>query len=123
MLEQAALTGTTTNLTSGATRTITATIKDAFENTVTSGGDSSLSVTFSQLSGSGSVTGLGASTASAGVATKIVTGNLAGPVSLAASATAAGGPITSASDVSFTVVAGAANKLAFSAQPTNTTAG
>ena len=49
-----ALTGATTNLTSGATRVLTATIKDAAGNTVTS--DNTTVVAFSKASGAGTVT-------------------------------------------------------------------
>ena len=109
-----ALTGSTTNLTAGATRVVTATIQDANGNTVTTGADSTLSVTFAKSAGTGTVTGLGSATAVAGVATITVTGGLAGSVSIGASATAAGGAISSvAPPLAFNVVAGSASKLAF----------
>ena len=74
---QVVVSSATGNLTSGATRTITATIEDAGGNTVTA--DNSTSVTFSQSGGSGAVSGLaGAVTVSGGVATKLVTGTTAG---------------------------------------------
>ena len=72
---QIALTGATTNLTSGATRVLTATIQDAAGNTVTS--DNSTVVAFAKQSGAGTVTGTGNGTAVAGVATKTITGALA----------------------------------------------
>src|SRR5439155_1634186 len=50
-----AVSGSTANLSSGITRALTATIEDAFGNTITS---DTRSVTFAQSSGSGSVTGL-----------------------------------------------------------------
>lgn len=78
------VTGSTTDLAPGASRTLTATIKDANENTVTT--DSTTSVTFSKQSGAGTVTGLGSSTASSGVASKSVTGGTAGSITIAASA-------------------------------------
>src|SRR5205823_1912784 len=71
-----ALSGATTDLTSSATRLLTATIQDTAGNTITTGADSTLSVTFGKTSGTGSVTGLGSSTAVAGVATLTVTGNV-----------------------------------------------
>jgi hypothetical protein len=100
---QIALSGTTTNLASGSTRTFTATIQDAGGNTVTTGADSTVSVTFSQTGGTGSVTGTGAATASGGVATKTVTGNVAGTVNLQASATLSGPGATNSNTLSFTV--------------------
>src|SRR5439155_19084269 len=63
--------------------------------------------------------GLAASSALSGVATKTVTGELAGSITLKASATASGGPITTATadKLTFAVVHGAPSKLIFSAQP------
>ena len=52
---QIALTGSTANLTSGATRVLTATIQDAAGNTVTS--DNTTVVAFAKASGAGTVTG------------------------------------------------------------------
>ena len=69
---QVALTGATTNLTSGATRVLTATIQDATGNTVTT--DNTTVITFAKQSGAGTVTGTGTAIASAGVATKTITG-------------------------------------------------
>ena len=69
---QIALTGATTNLTSGATRVLTATIQDAAGNTVTS--DNTTVVAFAKASGAGTVTGTGNDTAVGGVATKTITG-------------------------------------------------
>src|SRR4029078_2868894 len=105
------LTGSTTDLTSGDTRTITATIRDLNGNVVDSGPDASLSVSFSQ-SGTGSVTGTGSATAALGVATKTVTGTLVGSVSIDASATnTALTLITDTAPVTFTVVHGAADHI------------
>ena len=73
---QIALAGSTANLTSGATRVLTATIQDAAGNTVTS--DNSTVVAFAQASGAGSVTGTGNDTGASGVATKTITGALGG---------------------------------------------
>jgi uncharacterized repeat protein (TIGR01451 family) len=100
-----ALSGSTADLASGSNRALTATIQDAYGNTVTTGSGSGLSVTFaySAGSGAGTVGGLGSSTASGGVATKTVTGGLIGSVTIEASsgslAKGTGNPI------SFTVVA------------------
>ena len=58
---QISLTGATTNLTSGATRVLTATIQDAAGNTVTS--DNTTVVAFAKPSGAGTVTGTGNATA------------------------------------------------------------
>ena len=69
---QIALTGATTNLTSGATRVLTATLQDAAGNTVTS--DSATVIAFAKQSGAGTVTGTGNATVASGVATKTITG-------------------------------------------------
>ena len=84
---QLVLSGSTANLTSGATRTLTATIEDANGNTVTTGSDSTDTITFAQTAGAGSLSGLGNVAAVAGVATETVTGKLAGAVTLGASGT------------------------------------
>ena len=110
---QIVLGGSTTSLASGTTRVLTATIKDAAGNTVTGGTDSTDSVTFSQPTGAGSVTGLGAAPASGGIATKTVTGSLIGGVNLQASATLPGG-LTSSNTLSFTVTFGTATQVALS---------
>jgi hypothetical protein len=119
---QIALTGLTTDLASGSTRTITATIQDAAGNTVTTGADASRSVTFSQPSGTGSVSGLGSSTASAGVATLVVTGNLSGPVTLRGAATLTAGA-TNSSTLSFSVVNGTATQITLSGVITDLASG
>ena len=103
---QIALTGATTNLTSGATRVLTATIQDAAGNTVTS--DNTTVVAFAKASGAGTVTGTGNDTAVAGVATKTITGQLVGSVTM--EATAAG--LTTGTLGAFTVVHGAATQIA-----------
>src|SRR5438105_598278 len=117
-----ALSGSTANLASGSARVLTATIQDTNGNTVTSGANSSLSVTFAKTNvGGGSVTALGSSNASGGVATITVTGNQLGTVTISASAgglaAGAGNPIT------FNVVAGAANKLLLSGSTADLAAG
>ena len=58
---RSSLTGATANLTSGATRVLTATIQDAAGNTVTS--DNTTVVAFAKASGAGTVTGTGNATA------------------------------------------------------------
>ena len=75
---QIALTGSTANLTSGATRVLTATLRDAAGNVAVT--DSSTVVNFTKASGAGTVTGTGTATAANGVATKTVTGALVGAV-------------------------------------------
>ena len=105
------LTGANTNLTAGTTRVITATIQDAFNNTTSTGPDAALNVTFTQSGGTGTVTGFGTVAAVNGVATITVTGGLAGSVSINATASGSGGPITATSTLAFTVVAAALNKL------------
>src|SRR2546425_767840 len=111
-----ALSGATTDLASGSTRVLTATIQDAASNTVTTGADSTISITFAKTSGTGTVTGLGSSTAVAGVATVTVTGALAGSVTITASGTASTGALAAGTGnpITFNVVAGAAAKLALS---------
>src|SRR6266853_1257964 len=120
-----ALSGSTTNLTAGSTRVLTATIQDANGNTVFSGPDSTLSVTFAKTSGTGTVTGLGSSTAVAGVATLTVTGGQPGSVTITASATGSGGALVAGTGnpITFNVVTGAASKLALSGSTANLTAG
>src|SRR5262249_33611533 len=77
---QVVLSGSTSDLASGVSRTFAATIEDVYGNTVGSGPDSSVSVVFAQTGGTGSVSGTGSTGASGGVATKSLTGNLAGTV-------------------------------------------
>ncbi len=104
-----ALSGSTADLASGSTRVLTATIQDTNGNTITTGPNSTSSVTFAETSGTGTVTGLGSSTAVAGVATLTVTGNAVGSVTITASAT--GLAPGTGNPISFNVVAGAASKL------------
>ena len=114
---QIALTGATTNLTSGATRVLTATIQDAAGNTVTA--DNTTVITFAKASGAGTVTGTGTATATAGVATKTITGALVGSVTM--EATASG--LTTGALGSFTVVHGAAAQVALSGAASDLTSG
>ena len=112
-----ALTGSTADLTSGANRLLTATLKDAAGNTVTS--DNSTVVAFAKASGAGTVTGTGTATASSGVATKTVTGALAGSVTM--EATASG--LTTGTLGAFTVVHGAATQIALAGSTANLASG
>src|SRR5437667_176154 len=120
-----ALSGATTDLASGSTRVLTATIQDTGGNTASTGADSTISITFAKTSGTGTVTALGSSTAVAGVATLTVTGNLAGSVTITASGTASTGALAAGAGnpITFNVIAGAAAKLPFAQQPTDTAAG
>ena len=102
---QIQLTGSTANLASGSTRVLTATIQDAAGNTVTS--DSSTVVSFAKSSGAGSVSGTGNATAASGIATKTVTGALAGSVTMEAGAAG----LTTGTLGAFTVVHGAAAQI------------
>ncbi len=79
---QVLLTGCPTSIVSQATCTATATIEDSYGNIET--GDNSSVVTFSQVSGSGTVTGLGGVTVTGGVASDTLTGNLKGQATIAA---------------------------------------
>jgi Bacterial Ig-like domain (group 3)/MBG domain (YGX type) len=92
----------TTSLPYGSTRVLTATMEDSGGTVVDTGTDSTPSVTFAQTSGTGSVSGLGAATAVAGVASLTVTGTGVGTLGLTAATTA----LTS-STLSITVVAAA----------------
>src|SRR5205823_3146729 len=95
------------DLAAGATRQLTATIQDVNGNTITTGADSTLSVTYAKTAGIGTVTGLGSATASAGVATLTVTGNAPGSITITASATGSAGALTpgSGNPITFSVIA------------------
>ncbi len=110
------------SLASGSSETLTATIEDAAGNTVTSGADSSRSVTFNKASGAGAVTGLGASTASGGVATDVITGSTAGAVNLQANATLTQGSTTS-NTLTVTVTFGPATQIVLSGSTTSLASG
>src|SRR5437870_6038642 len=79
---------------------------DAGGNVVT--GDNTILVTFAKTSGAGTVSGLGTVTTAGGVASKSITGALAGSITITASASS----LISDSTV-FGVVAGAADRLVF----------
>ncbi len=101
------VTSSTADLASGAARILTTEVRDAADNLVT--GDNSTSVTFAKISGTGTVTGLGAATAAGGVASRTVTGHTAGTLAIGAAAAGLGSGATS-----FDVVAGAPASIALS---------
>lgn len=98
------VTSPTTNLASGSQRTLTAEIRDANDNVVTT--DNSTVVTFAKTDGSGTVTGTdpGSAGASSGIASLNVTGQTSGSVTI----TASSGVLTSGT-TTFTVIPGAAS--------------
>ena len=101
------LDGSTTDLNVGSTRTLTAYIQDVNGNTVDYLPNATVSVTFTQ-NGGGTVSGIGAIAAVAGVATKAVTGATAGDVQIIALAKLNGSLSNTASnELDFTVVGGA----------------
>ncbi len=110
------VTSSTANLASGAARTLTAEIRDAGDNLISS--DNSTLVTFAKTAGAGTVTGLGAATAASGIASKAVTGSVAGSITITASAAG----LTSGT-TTFTVVPGAADHLTFTSSTANLTSG
>ena len=81
---QVVLGGCSSNIVSLTSCTATATIEDAYANVETA--DNSSVVTFSQLSGSGTVTGLSGVRASGGAASITLTGANIGPVTIGANA-------------------------------------
>lgn len=99
---------------SRSTKTLTAELRDPYDNLV----DSNANVAFDQTSGAGSVTGLGTAAAVHGVATDVVTGNLAGSVTI----TASSGEL-SPDTTTFSVVAGTATQLAFTSSTTDLASG
>ncbi len=110
------LTNATTNLASGATRDITAEVRDAFGNLVST--DNSTSVTFSQTSGGGTVTGLTSVTVVNGIATDTVTGVAAGSITLKAHSGSLADDTTT-----FTIVPGAADHLTITSANSNLASG
>src|SRR5207244_3443015 len=98
------ITDRTADVQGGTSRTLAAEVGDASDNLVS--GDSTTSVTFAKTSGTGTVTWLSAVTAVNGVASKTVTGQTAGSITIAASATGLASGTTT-----FTVTPGAASKL------------
>jgi hypothetical protein len=93
------------DLASGTQRTLSVDIGDAYLNPV----NANATITFSQTAGTGTLTGLGGSVPSTnGTASEVVTGQLAGPVTLQAAADGLASATTS-----FTVTADAPTKLVF----------
>ena len=90
-------------------------MKDANGNVATNFGGS---VTFSQTTGSGSLTGLGSVNAVSGVATISLTGNAAGSVTIKATASS-----IDSNTLTFNVIAGALNKFAIANISSPQTAG
>src|SRR5439155_22410276 len=110
-------TNSTTDLAAGSTRTLSAEVRDAAGNLES--GDNATVITFAKTGGAGTVNGLGTATASGGIAYKNVNGELAGSITIGAAATSLTSDTTT-----FSVVAGAADHLAFtnsSATPTSGT--
>ncbi|HZS15906.1 MAG TPA: hypothetical protein VFC09_15025, partial [Candidatus Dormibacteraeota bacterium] len=99
---QIVLSGSTADLPIGSTRQLTATVEDSAGNIVTSGADSTASITFARTAGTGSVIGLGSSAAISGVASDTVTGATAGSVTLRASGTI-NGSATNSNTLTFSV--------------------
>ncbi len=114
--DQLVFTSSSSNLASGAGRTLTVELRDAAGNVLTA--DSSTVVTFAKTAGTGTVTGLGAATASSGVATKAVTADVAGAITITASAAG----LTSGT-TSFAIDPGAADHLTFTSSTANLTSG
>ena len=96
---------------------LTATIQDAAGNTVTA--DNSTVIAFAKQSGFGTASGTGNATASGGVATKTITGALAGPVTM--EATSAG--LTTGTLGAFDVVHGAAAEIVLTGSTADLTSG
>ncbi|MHB8379052.1 MAG: beta strand repeat-containing protein [Acidimicrobiales bacterium] len=95
-MSQIVLGGCAASITSTSTCTLSATLKDMFGNIETA--DNTSVVTFIQVSGSGSLTGLSSTTVASGTTSDVVTGTTAGPVAVDAS----GDGVTS-NQVAFTV--------------------
>lgn len=110
---QIVLSGAVSDLGGGATRTFTATVQDGAGNTVTTGADSTATITFAQTGGSGTITGTGSSTATNGVATKTITGGTAGTITLRANATI-NSTTTNSNTLTFNTVPGTATTVTVS---------
>ncbi len=117
-VSQLALTGATSDLTSGSSRTLTATLQDAAGNTVPTTGTT---VTYAQTAGAGTVTGLATANTSGGVATLDVTGNAVGSVTMRASITTPS--VVNSNTLTFAVVAGGVTQMTLSAATSDLTAG
>ena len=106
----------TGSVASGSGKTLTAEVRDAAGNLET--GDNTTSVTFAKTAGTGTVTGLGAATASGGVATLSATGQLVGSLTVTASSGAL------ATDTStFTVTVGPAANVVFTSGTSSVASG
>ncbi len=92
-------------------RAIVAEVRDAAGNLTT---DAGRTITFSKTSGTGTVSGLGTQTTSAGVASKTVTGVLVGSITI----TASDGSLTDGT-TTFTVDVGAASKIVITSSTAN----
>src|SRR5205814_6713281 len=76
-------TSTSSSVASGSTKTLTAEIRDANGNLET--GDNTTVVAFAKTAGAGTVSGLGTATATGGVASRTVTGQTVGSLTVTAS--------------------------------------
>jgi hypothetical protein len=94
------------DLAAGGARELSVQVEDSNGNLVA--GDAGRTITFAQSSGTGSLSGLGPATTSAGAAARTVTGGSAGMVAVTASS-----PGLGSASLSFSVVAGAATQMAF----------
>jgi hypothetical protein len=109
---QIVLSGCAANVVWNTTCTAKATMQDLYANTVTS---FTSSVTFAQIGGTSSVTGLGSATATGGIATVTLTGSAVGAIQI----NAVGGSFTSG-PITITIV-GAPQTVAFYTNGTFTT--
>src|SRR6185503_12982381 len=95
-------------------------VQDSFGNTVTTS-SASIAVAIGTNPGGGTLSGTTTATAVSGVASF---SNLSiNKVGTGYTLTAASAPLTGATSAGFTITPTTASKLAFTAQPTNTTAG
>lgn len=108
-------TSSTAELASGATRELRVELQDDSNTLITSATNA---VAFAKTAGDGTVTGLTTVNAVNGVATLTVTGDVAGSITIEATSTG-----LTADNTTFTVIAGAPNKLTFSQEPTTSFVG
>ena len=118
IVSQVALTGATTDLASGGSRTLTATLQDAAGNTVPTNGTT---VTYAQTAGAGTVTGLGTANTTNGVATLDATGGVVGTVTVRSSITTPSA--FNSNTLTFGVVPGGATQVSLSAATSDLMAG
>src|SRR5207245_556603 len=111
--------GSTADLTSGTTRLVTATIYDLNDNLVDSDRKSAVEVTFAKDAGAGNVSGLGTQAATAGVATKTVTGTTAGSVTLKGTS----GAVAAGALLTFAVTHGGADHIDLTGSTADLTSG